>query len=278
MTKIIAEIGINANGEIGIAKAMMDMAQRCGADMVKFQKRTIEAVYSKKDLDVPRDSPWGMTNREQKHGIEFGYDDYCEIDNYSKLIGLPWFASAWDVDSLTFLDYFDLPCHKIASTMITNCDFLKEVAQRKKLTYISTGLIEDLEPVDKAASIFKYHDCPFELMHCVGEYPCIPENTNLGMIETLKQAFPGIKVGFSSHAVSPVVGALSVALGATTVEAHITLDRSMYGSDQSASLEEPGLKKLVDYCKLAEQAKGDGIKRITKMEINAAAKMRYWEV
>jgi len=274
---IIAEGGINANGSIEIAKQLMGMAKECGADFIKWQKRTLNVVYTTEELNKPRDSPWGTTTREQKHGLEFGRAEYNEIDRFSRSISLPWFASAWDLGSLQFLDQYDLPCHKIASTMLTNAQFVEEVAKRKKLTYISTGLVDDWCAVDKAVNVFRYHDTPFCLLHCVGEYPCPAEITNLSMITVLERRYPGVPIGFSSHAVSPVIGAYAVLLGAVAVEAHITLDRSMYGSDQAASLEKAGLEKLVDYCKLAEVVKGDGVKRMTEKERANAKKMRYFE-
>jgi N-acetylneuraminate synthase len=255
----------------------MDMAKECGADYIKWQKRTLNVVYSTEELDKPRESPWGTTTREQKHGLEFMRSDYDEIDRYSKYIALPWFASAWDLGSLQFLDKYDLPCHKVASPMITNLQFCEEVAKRKKLTYISTGGLEDLCMVHKVVNIFKYHECPIVLMHCVLEYPCPPENSNLSMIRVLEAEFPGIHIGFSSHAVSPIVGYAAALMGARAVECHISLDRSMYGSDQSSSLERTGLQKLVDYCKIAQVVKGDGIKKMTDGERRAAKKLRYWE-
>ena len=277
MTTIIAELGINCNGSLEIAKQLMDMAKECGADFVKFQKRTINVVYTTEELDKPRDSPWGTTTREQKHGLEFQRKDYDEIDKYSRYIALPWFASAWDLGSLQFLDAYDLPCHKVASPMITNLEFCEEVAKRKKLTYISTGGLDDLCMVHKVVNKFKYHECPICLMHCVLEYPCPPENSNLSMIRVLEKEFPGVPIGFSSHAVSPIVGYAAAFMGARAIETHITLDRSMYGSDQSASLEKSGLEKLVDYCKIANVVKGDGIKRMTEKERANARKLRYWE-
>lgn len=277
MTIIIGEIGINANGSVKLAKELMDMAKECGADMVKYQKRTINAVYTTEELDKPRDSPWGTTTREQKHGIEFTRTDYDEIDRYSKYIALPWFASAWDLGSLQFLDKYDLPCHKIASPMITNLEFCEEVARRKKLTYISTGGLEDFCMVHKVVNKFKYHECPFMLMHCVLEYPCPPEVTNLSMIRVLEREFPGVPVGFSSHAVSPIVGYAAALMGARAIETHITLDRSLYGSDQSSSLEKSGLEKLVDYCRIAQTVMGDGVKKMTEKEQVNARKLRYWE-
>ena len=278
MTIIIGEIGINANGSLKLAKEMMDMAKECGADMVKFQKRTINVVYSTEELDKPRDSPWGTTTREQKHGIEFQRTDYNEIDRYSKYIALPWFASAWDLGSLQFLDAYNLPCHKIASPMITNLEFCEEVAKRKKLTYISTGGLPDLCMVHKVVNKFKYHDCPITILHCVLEYPCPPENSDLSMIRVLEAEFPGVPIGFSSHAVSPIIGYAAALMGAVAVETHITTDRSQYGSDQSASLEKSGLEKLVDYCKIAGVVKGNGVKRMTDKERANAKKMRYWEI
>ena len=277
MTTIIAEIGINANGSLEIAKQLMDMAKECGADFVKFQKRTINVVYTTAELDKPRESPWGTTQREQKHGLEFTRSDYKEIDRHAKQIDLPWFASAWDLGSLQFLDEFDLPCHKVASAMITNCEFVEEVARRKTLTYISTGMLPDFNAIDKAVNVFRYHDTPIVIMHCVGDYPCDPDKTNLGLIAALERRFPDVPIGFSSHAVSPIIGAFAAYAGARAIECHISLDRSMYGSDQAASLEKTGLEKLVDYCKLAEVVKGDGVKRMTEKEAQNAAKLRYWE-
>ena len=276
MTTIIAEIGINHSGSLEIAKDLMVMAKECGADLVKFQKRTVNVVYSAEELSKPRDSPWGSTTAAQKYGIEFDKAEYDEIDRYSKEIDLPWFASAWDVGALGFLDAYDLPYHKIASAMITNLAFVEEVAGRRKPTFISTAMLPDLCMVHKAANIFRYLECPFTILHCVGDYPCHPCDSNLSMIRVLQKEFPGIPVGFSSHAVSPIVGAFAVLMGAVAVEAHITLDRSSYGSDQPASLEKSGLEKLVDYCRIAEEVKGDGVKRMTETEIKNAVKLRWF--
>lgn len=274
---IIGEVGINANGDVDLALQLMDMAKECGCDLVKFQKRSVNVVYTEDELSKPRESPWGTTTREQKQGLEFGWPEYEAIDIHSKKIGLPWFASAWDIQSLEFLDQFDLPCNKIASAMITNLEFCEEVAGRHKLTYVSTGMLPDLCGVHKAVNIFKYHECPIVILHCVGDYPCHPCDSNLSMIEVLKWEFPGVPVGFSSHAVSPIVGAFAVLMGAVAVEAHITLDRSMYGSDQAASLEKSGLEKLVDYCKMALEVKGDGLKSMTGTEAKNAKKLRWFE-
>lgn len=277
MTTIIAEIGINHNGSVGIAKKLMAMAKECGADLVKFQKRFIELVYSPEEQAKPRESPWGTTNGDQKRGLEFAFDEYYEIDKYSKKIGLPWFASAWDIPSLEFIETFNPPCHKIASPMITHRKFVESVADLGRLTYVSTGMVDDLKVIQDLVYVFGCYLTPIVLMHCVGEYPCRPVDTNLKMVRTLKREFPDIPIGFSSHAVSPIMGAFAVIMGAVAVEAHITLDRSMYGSDQAASLEKAGLEKLVDYCEMAELAKGDGMKIITERERVNAKKLRYWE-
>ena len=277
MTTIIAEIGINANGDVEIAKQLMMMAKNCGADLVKFQKRDVEVVYSQEVLDTPRDSPWGTTTREQKLGLEFGMQDYLEINKYSEEIDIPWTASAWDMGSLEFLDVFNLPFHKVASPMITNLEFVEAVAKRGSLTFISTGMTSDWRQVDEALAKFWYHNTPCCLMHCRGEYPCEPDKTDLAVMQTMQMKYPGVPIGFSSHAVSPLVGAFAAYAGATAVEAHITLDRAMYGSDQAASLEAPGLRKLVEYCKLATQVKGSSHKRMTEEEAINANKMRYWE-
>ncbi len=283
--KIIAEIGINHSGSIKVAEALIDMAKDCGADYVKFQKRTISEVYTEEFLDQPRESPWGRTQRDQKHGLEFGTREYREIDRHCKKVGIPWFASCWDLASLQFIDNFDVPMHKIASPMLTNLDFVEAVAATGRHTLISTGM-SDLCDISRAVSKFEdfafsnpeYGPRPkYSLLHCVGEYPCPPDRTNLAMIRTLKERYPGIEVGFSSHAVSPVIPAFAVLMGAEIIEAHITLDRAMYGSDQAASLERPGLQKLVDYCRMAEESKGLGIKTITEAEAVNAKKMRYWE-
>jgi N-acetylneuraminate synthase len=255
----------------------MDIAKECGCDLVKFQKRSVAIVYTPEELAKPRDSPWGTITKQQKEGLEFGWPEYSAIDAHSNKIGLPWFASAWDSLSLKFLDEFDCPCNKIASAMITNLDFCEEVAGRHKLTYISTGMLPDLCMVHKAVNIFKYHECPIVLLHCVGDYPCHPCDSNLSMIQVLQREFPGVPVGFSSHAVSPIVGAFAVLMGAVAVESHITCDRSMYGSDQSASLEKGGLEKLVDYCRIALEVKGDGVKKMTPIEIKNAAKLRWFD-
>ena len=183
---IIAEIGINHNGDLDIAKKLIDIASSSGANAVKFQKRNIDLVYTKEFLDSPRESPWGTTQREQKEGLEFGLEDYQEIDKYCKEKSIDWFASAWDLDSQDFLSQFDLKYNKVASAMIVYEELLKKIASEKRHTFISTGMTNESD-IDKAVDIFRANDCPFELMHCVSTYPMRDEDANLNAINTLKK-------------------------------------------------------------------------------------------
>ena len=235
---VIAEIGINHNGDINLAKKLIDMAIRCGCDAVKFQKRTVEKCYTQEFLDSPRESPWGTTQREQKNGLEFD-SEYEIINDYCKG-KIAWFASAWDVDSQLFLRQFDLEYNKVASKMIADEELLKAVAEEGVHTFISTGL-NDEDVLYRAIEIMA--DCPFTLMHCVMKYPCPAEKCNLGKMEELK--VHGVPVGYSSHFPGVLDKPLAVALGAEVIEAHITLSRTSYGSDQPASLEERGLQIMV---------------------------------
>jgi N-acetylneuraminate synthase len=275
---IIAEIGINHNGDIEITKQLIDIAMDAGADAVKFQKRNIDLVYTKELLDSPRESPWGTTQREQKEGLEFGLDDYTEIDKYCKEKGIDWFASAWDLESQKFLQQFNLKYNKIASAMIVYDDLLKMVASEKKHTFISTGL-STLDDIDKAVRIFQDAGCPFDLMHCVSTYPMKDENANLKMINTLRERY-NCNVGYSGHEAGLAVSFAAAALAITSLERHITLDRAMYGSDQAASVEPAGFKMLVGGVRKIEQAMGDGKKRILEAEVPIAMKLREhlkWE-
>jgi N-acetylneuraminate synthase len=275
IVKIIAEIGINHNGDLNVAKNLILLAKNCGCDAVKFQKRTIDIVYSKEELDKPRESPWGKTQREQKEGLEFSKKDYDEINNFCKKNNIIWFASAWDIPSLVFLDQYNLKYNKIASAMITHEEFLTEVAKRKRYTFISTGMSE-YKAIDRAVEIFKDNKCEFELMHTVSAYPCPEDQLNLHLINDLKNRYK-CNVGYSGHepSVSPTIAA--VCLGATSVERHITLDRSMYGSDQSASLEKKGLEELVNIIRKIPIVIGNKQKKIFECEIEVAKKLRYWE-
>ncbi len=269
---VIAEIGINHNGDINIAKKLIDGAVFSGADAVKFQKRTVEKVYSKEELDKPRESPWGTTNRDQKLGLEFGGKEYDEIDSYCKSKGIEWFASAWDIDSQKFLKKYNSKYNKIASAMLTDKQILEEVAKEKKYTFIGTGM-STMEEIEKAVAVFKKYDCPFELMHCNSMYPMPDNQANLKVIPALRDKFK-CKVGYSGHEVGLIVTCAAVCLGATSVERHITLDRAMYGSDQAASIEVMGFYRLINYIKTIEKACGDGVKKVTPEEENIKKKLR----
>lgn len=271
-TFIIAEIGINHNGSLEIAKQLIDGAVFSGCDAVKFQKRTVEKVYSKEELDKPRESPWGTTNREQKLGLEFGKKEYDEIDSYCKEKGIHWFASAWDIDSQLVLRQYNLKYNKIASAMLTCRELLEMVAEEKKYTFISTGM-STMEEIERAVNIFRKANCPFELMHCNSCYPMKVEDANLRAIPILRERF-GCKVGYSGHEVTLIVSCAAVALGATSIERHITLDHAMYGSDQAASIEIVGFYKLARYIRAIENAMGDGIKKVTEEEKKVKDKLR----
>ncbi len=276
---IIGEIGINHNGDIAIAKDLIKVAKDSGCDAVKFQKRSIDIVYNRDVLESPRESPWGTTTRQQKEGLEFGLQDYQEIDAYCKELGIDWSASAWDQEAQKFLQQFDLKFNKIASAMVVDSNFLKLVASEKKHTYLSTGMCT-MEEIQTAVDIFKESDCPFELMHTVSTYPMRDEDANLKCIPMLREKF-GCDVGYSGHEVGLAVSYAAAALGITSLERHITLSRAMYGSDQSASIEPSGLRNLVGAVRKIELAMGDGTKRILKEEVPIAEKLRLhldWEV
>jgi len=269
---IIGEIGINHNGDLGIAKDLINVAVDVGADAVKFQKRTIDLVYTQEFLDGPRESPWGTTQREQKEGLEFGLDDYTVIDRYCKEKGIEWFASAWDLESQKFLNQFNLKHNKIASAMIAYEELLQEVASEGKHTFISTGMTKE-EDITKAVEIFKKANCPFELMHCISTYPMNDEDANLNAINTLRKKY-SCNVGYSGHEVGLAISYAAAAMGVTCLERHITLDRSMYGSDQSASVEPNGFRMLVGAVRKIENAMGDGKLGYIKEEVPIAKNLR----
>ena len=275
---IIAEIGINHNGDVEIAKDLIKVAKESGCDAVKFQKRTLENVYSQEELDKQRESPWGTTNREQKEGLEFGQQEFEQIDSYCKELGIEWFASAWDVESQNFLKQFDLKYNKIASAMMVDSDLLRIVAAEGRHTFISTGM-STLKEIDCAVEIFKKSGCPFEVMHCVSTYPMEDTDANLNCISTLRDRY-SCDVGYSGHEVGLAVSYAAAALGITSLERHITLDRAMYGSDQSASIEPSALRSLVGAVRKIEHAMGDGKKQVLDSEIPIAKKLRghlKWE-
>ena len=273
MTFITAELGINHNGDIDIAKKLIDTAKLAGCDAVKFQKRTVEKVYSKEVLDSPRDSPWGTTTREQKNGIEFSKNEYDIIDKYCKNNHIEWYASAWDVESLEFLKQYELKYNKVASAMLTNMELINKIAQEKKHTFISTGM-SNMDQIKTAVNIFKKNECPFELQHSNSSYPMKIEEANLNCIKTLQNEFE-CNVGYSGHeSLGYLICVAAVILGATSIERHITLDRSMYGSDQPASLEPAGLQRLVRDIRNIDLIMGDGEKIIWDSEIPVMKKLR----
>ena len=274
-TLIIAEIGINHNGDLKIARQLIDLAKRCGCHAVKFQKRTINVVYPEAVLNAPRESPWGTTTRQQKEGLEFGLAQYQEIDRYCRDAGIEWFASAWDIESQKFLRQFNLRHNKVASAMLTRREFLDFVAGEKKPTFLSTGMC-DWEQLDQAVATFRKHQCPFTLMHTISVYPCPQEDLNLGLIPVLRERYKA-PVGYSGHEIGPTPSIIAVALGAVAVERHITLDRTMYGSDQAASLEERGFEIMIKGIHAYERALGNGQKTYSQAEMNVAKKLRYWE-
>jgi len=269
---IIAEVGINHNGDVNIAKKLIDGAKYAGADAVKFQKRAIDRVYDKATLDKYRESPWGTTNREQKQGLEFGEKEYDIIDKYCKDVGIEWFASPWDLESVEFLKKYDLKYNKIASAMLVHTELVQAIAKQKKYTFISTGM-STLDEITKCVLEFKGEECPFELMHCNSAYPMDNKDANLKVIPYLEKLYL-CRVGYSGHEVGLTPSVAAVAIGASSIERHITLNRSMYGSDQAASVEINGFKRLVDYIREVEETLGNGIKKVTEQEEKCKEKLR----
>ena len=269
---IISEIGINHNGDIDLAKKLIKLAHECGSDAVKFQKRDIDSVYTQEFLNSPRESPWGKTQRDQKIGLELSISEYEEIDQYCKSLSIDWFFSCWDKKSQKLMSRFNSKFNKIASPMIVCKEFLEIVAAEKKHTFISTGMT-NLETIDEAVEIFQRNNCSFELMHCVSTYPAKIEDINLEVINSLKSRY-GCDVGYSGHESGVAVSCGAAAYNISSLERHITLDRSMYGSDQSASLGPDGLRFLIGAIRNIEQAKGDGIKRFISEEEKISKKLR----
>jgi N-acetylneuraminate synthase len=223
-------------------------------------------------LDKPRESPWGTTNRQQKQGLEFGKKEYDAIDQYCKEKKIEWLASAWDLESQKFLSQYNLKHNKIASALLTHKELLEYVANERKHTFISTGM-STLEEIEKVISIFKKANCPFELMHCNSVYPMKDSDANLRVMVFLREKF-GCNVGYSGHEVGLITSCAAAALGATSIERHITLDRAMYGSDQAASIEVSGFERLVDYIRTIEVSLGDGIKKVSPEEEVVKKKLR----
>jgi len=270
---ITAEIGINHNGDLKIAKKLIDLAVVTGCDAVKFQKRTIEKVYSKQVLDSPRDSPWGTTTRDQKLGLEFSLNDYKKIDSYCKKKKISWYVSCWDIDSQIQMRKFNLKYNKVASAMLVHKKLLEKIAEEKKYTFISTGM-STIKQISDAVKIFKQYSCPFELTHSHSSYPMDPNEANLRVIQTLQKKFK-CNVGYSGHETgSYLICVAAVVLGVTSIERHVTLDRAMYGSDQAASLEGPGLFRMVKDIRGMDKILGDGVKKIWDSEKPAMEKLR----
>jgi N-acetylneuraminate synthase len=270
---LIAEIGINHNGDLGIAKKLIDAAVDAGFDAVKFQKRTIDLVYTREFLDGPRESPWGTTQRDQKEGLEFTAEDYAEIDLYCKSRNIQWTASAWDIDAQLFLQKFNCTFNKVASPMLGHIPLLKLIASEKKRTFISTGM-STIAEIDTVVEIFRSANCPFELMHCNSTYPMNDKDANLLCIPMLIQKY-GVKVGYSGHESSLLkVCAAAVALGATSIERHVTLNRAMYGSDQAASIQANSLRSFATSIRAIPEILGSGIKILSENESKTRDKLR----
>ena len=273
MIIITAEIGINHNGDLNIVKKLIDMAVDSGCNAVKFQKRTVEKVYSKSVLDSSRESPWGTTTREQKMGLELSLSDFTIIDKYCKKKKIDWYVSCWDTQSQKDMRRFKTKFNKVASAMLTHKKLLDLISKERKYTFISTGM-STMSQISDAVKIFRKNKCPFELMHSHSSYPMNEDEANLKVIETLRKKFK-CNVGYSGHESSSYVVCLTAAtLGATSIERHITLDRGMYGSDQAASLEEAGLKRMIRDVRAVEKILGDGKKRIWDSEIPVQKKLR----
>ena len=270
--KIVAEIGINHNGDMEICKKLIDVAASAGADAVKFQKRDINLVYTQAFLDESRESPWGNTQRDQKNGLEFDLSEYQEIDIYCRSKDIEWFASAWDINSQKFLRQFDTKYNKVASAMIVYTELLEEIASERRHTFISTGM-STYDDIQSAIDVFNSANCSFELMHTVSTYPMKEEHANLNVIKTLQDRFD-CNVGYSGHEAGLAISYAAAAMGISSLERHLTLDRSMYGSDQAASVEPSGFRQLVGAIRKIENAMGDGVKRIIDEEKPIAKKLR----
>lgn len=267
---IIAEIGINHNGDIDVAKRLIDLAKFSGCNAVKFQKRTIDVVYKPEELAVPRENPFGNTNGDLKYGLEFEFEDYQEIDNYCKEKHISWFASCWDEGSVDFIDQFDVPCYKIASASLTDDELLRHTRSKGKPIILSTGM-STLQQIDHAVEILGKDN--LVILHATSTYPAEYTELNLSVIPVLRQRY-GLPVGYSGHETGIPSSIAVVALGACVVERHITLDRAMWGSDQAASLGPGGIIKMVSGIRLMEMAMGDGVKRVIEREVPIIKKLR----
>jgi N-acetylneuraminate synthase len=267
---VVAEIGINHNGSIDNTFALIDIAVQHNCNAVKFQKRTIDIVYSQDELTRPRDSPFGSTNGDLKEGLEFGYEEFLEIDKYCKEKGIGWFASCWDESSVDFIERFDPPCYKIASASLTDDDLLRYHNKLKKPLIISTGM-STMEEINHAVQTIGTDN--LIILHSTSTYPANPEELNLSVIQVLREIYD-VPIGYSGHEVGVATSCAAIYFGACMVERHITLDRALWGSDQAASLEPDGLRRLVEYIRVLEIARGDGIKKVYPSEIPIIKKLR----
>ncbi len=269
---IIAEIGINHNGDVGIAKQMIDAAVHARADAVKFQKRTPDVATPSEQKNQMRDTPWGyITYLEYRHKVEFNEEQYREIDAYCKQKGIAWMVSVWDEPSVDFMEQFDTPAYKIPSASLTDFDLIRKARATGKSLILSSGM-STMEQIHKGVKVAGEKD--LVLMHCTSTYPCEPEELNLKMVETLRREFPNIPIGYSGHEVGLVPSAIAVAFGACMAERHLTLDRAMWGSDQAASVEPGGFERLVKYIRVTEASLGDGVKRVYESEQSSLRKLR----
>lgn len=267
---VIAEIGINHNGDIAICKKLIDAAAASGCDAVKFQKRTVDVVYTKEELARPRDNPFGTTNGDLKRGLEFGEKQYEEIDAHCKEKGIQWLASCWDEGAVDFIEQFDPPCYKIASASLTDDALLKHHRSKKRPILLSTGM-STLEQIDHAVEVLGKND--LVILHCTSTYPSKLEELNLRVINTFMDRYR-VPIGYSGHEVSLSTSFAAAVIGACTVERHITLDRSMWGSDQAASVEPQGFERLIRDIRVWETARGDGTKKIYESELPILEKLR----
>ena len=268
---IIAEIGINHNGDINIAKKLIDAAVLAGCDAVKFQKRTIEVVYTREELAKPRENPFGPTNGDLKRGLEFSHDQYAALDKYCREKGIAWFASCWDEGAVDFIEKFNPPCYKIASATLTDDNLLKYHRKYGRPLILSTGMA-DMPVIEHAIEVLGKDD--LIVLHCTSTYPCKVEELNLKGIITLKEKFPEIPIGYSGHEVGLSTSLAAATLGACVIERHITLDRAMWGSDQAASIEPQGFMRLVRDIRTVEAAMGDGHIKIYDSEKPIISKLR----
>ncbi len=267
---VVAEIGINHNGDLDLVKRLISVAHVAGCNAVKFQKRTVDVVYSPEELARPRESPFGTTNGDLKRGLEFGVDEYREIDRYCREVRMPWFASCWDEQSVDLIDQFNPPCYKIASATLTDDNLLRHTRSKGKPIILSTGM-STVEQIDRALEVLGTKD--LVLLHACSAYPAFYEELNLRAIVTLRERY-GLPVGYSGHETGLPSSIAAVALGACVVERHITLDRAMWGTDHAASLEPNGITRLVSYLRLVEKSMGDGVKRVLEREQPIIKKLR----